>query len=437
MQSRTHSVVAFTLIALVAAVYLILALHYPMGYIWGTYEDLYGEWGQTFLFLAAMLFSIKAALIKSRYRPFFIALALACFYVVGEEISWGQRIFGWSSPEVFKEKNLQGETNLHNFMTGPYSTRLKALLEYLIAAGLVIYGVVYSLAVKRGFEPALRVERLGLPAPPLYLWPAFGIAAYLELGILSFNEAEVAEILIGFAMAATAVHYAFTVPRGLDPNAPVTWEQRDSSRLALHFLVVSAAVLLASVVTTRAIYATDEGKRKIDSRIANGVEKFAGRYERYGRWDVAAELYERVLERRPKSLSTHRDLVETYRELGDDERAEEYLEKALAIDLERYREDATRASVNRSLVRTYRLIGDNARADFHLRRALGIGLARIEEHPTSSNAAYSMGRTYELMGERRKAYEQFARAYELKPSEKDFRKAYFRARSNGWGSEGS
>ncbi|MCP3998706.1 MAG: tetratricopeptide repeat protein [bacterium] len=436
MSNRSHSIVAFTLIALVAVVYLVMALHFPMAYIWGTYEDVYGEWAQTFLFLAAMVFSLRIAVLESRYRTFFLFLALACFYVVGEEISWGQRIFGWGSPELFKEKNLQGETNLHNFMTGPYSTQLKGALEYLIVAGLVIYGVVYPLASRLGARAALWLERRGLPAPPLCLWPAFLIAAYLELGVLSFNEAEVAEILIGFAMTATAVHYSFVIPRGLDPHAPGAWEAGDSGRLAFRFLAVAAAVVFAAVVTTQAIYSSAEGKRKIDNRIANGVEKFAGRYERYERWAVAARLHGKVLERRPQSLSTHLDLVQSYRELGDEKRAEEYLEKALAIGLERYRQDATRASVNRSLVRTYRLIGDETRADYHLRRALGIGLSRIEDHPTSDNAAYSLGRTYELMGEERKAYEQFASAYALEPSKRN-RKAYFRARSRGWGGDDS
>lgn len=37
-----------------------------------------------------------------------------CFVIMMEEISWGQRIFGWQTPESYKELNSQGETNLHN-----------------------------------------------------------------------------------------------------------------------------------------------------------------------------------------------------------------------------------------------------------------------------------------------------------------------------------
>ncbi|MCI5060677.1 MAG: hypothetical protein MRY79_06365 [Alphaproteobacteria bacterium] len=40
--------------------------------------------------------------------------ALCCFYVAGEEISWGQHLLGWVTPENWSALNDQGETNLHN-----------------------------------------------------------------------------------------------------------------------------------------------------------------------------------------------------------------------------------------------------------------------------------------------------------------------------------
>ena len=39
---------------------------------------------------------------------------LALIYYLGEEISWGQHFFKWSTPELFNEINNQKETNLHN-----------------------------------------------------------------------------------------------------------------------------------------------------------------------------------------------------------------------------------------------------------------------------------------------------------------------------------
>ena len=44
----------------------------------------------------------------------YLFLMLVFFLNAMEEISWGQRIFGWETPQTF-EGNVQEETNLHNY----------------------------------------------------------------------------------------------------------------------------------------------------------------------------------------------------------------------------------------------------------------------------------------------------------------------------------
>ena len=206
-QENAHKLAAWLFFFVIVGGYFLMAAKFPLAYIVATYEDLIGEWAQVYLFAATMLLSIRVAWYKSSYRPFFAVLALACFYVVGEEISWGQRIFNLTTPEFFETHNLQNETNLHNFFTGPISTTLKQSLEYLIALGLVVYGLLYPLLVAVRWRLALWFSNKGLPHPPLYLWPFFVLSAYLELGFISFNEAEIAEILIPLALAIMATNY--------------------------------------------------------------------------------------------------------------------------------------------------------------------------------------------------------------------------------------
>jgi len=43
----------------------------------------------------------------------YLILAVLFFFITGEEISWGQRIFGWATPE-WVGNNVQEETNIHN-----------------------------------------------------------------------------------------------------------------------------------------------------------------------------------------------------------------------------------------------------------------------------------------------------------------------------------
>ncbi|MBE0683499.1 MAG: hypothetical protein IH589_16445 [Anaerolineales bacterium] len=56
----------------------------------------------------------------------YLSLALLYFFGGGEEISWGQRIFGISTPTNLVEENVQGELNVHNLAVFENSTLLKA-----------------------------------------------------------------------------------------------------------------------------------------------------------------------------------------------------------------------------------------------------------------------------------------------------------------------
>lgn len=50
-----------------------------------------------------------------------IVLATALVFFAMEEISWGQRLFVWKTPEALARLNTQRETNLHNFFTPWFS----------------------------------------------------------------------------------------------------------------------------------------------------------------------------------------------------------------------------------------------------------------------------------------------------------------------------
>ena len=51
--------------------------------------------------------------IKSRKNIFFLLLGVLFFFGAGEEISWGQRVFSFETPEI-AATNIQHEFNLHN-----------------------------------------------------------------------------------------------------------------------------------------------------------------------------------------------------------------------------------------------------------------------------------------------------------------------------------
>jgi tetratricopeptide (TPR) repeat protein len=428
LRDKPHNTVILTIFALIIGAYALMAFKYPVAYIWATYEDLVGEWAQTFAFLAAAILSVAVATRRTRYRWFFALLAVACSYVFLEEISWGQRIFGFDTPAFLKSRNLQGEANVHNLFTGPHKTLLKDLISIAVSLALVGYGLLYPVWQKLGWRIALWGDRIGVAAPPLILWPFFTLAAYFELKPLSFNEAEIAELLIAFALATTALHYLFAARRELAADGR-DWDRGHSLVFGQQVITLAVVILGVAGATTVSFYSVPANKTRVDNRIENGIEKFAGRYERYDRCDISLDLYRMLLNKEPDRVYILRKTAACHRELGQEELFEETVTKAINVDLDRYDEEPWRASVNQSLVRSYRLAGNEERAQAHLEEALQIGVARITEHPDSASAAYSYGRTLQLANRPEEAFEQFSRAYDMDRTSSRYRRAYFAARA--------
>ncbi|NMO13629.1 hypothetical protein HPC49_31225 [Pyxidicoccus fallax] len=116
---------------------------------------------------AVFLFAAVRAWRSPEWRmraPAFVALGLLFFLGAGEEISWGQRLFGWGTPEALAQVNVQQETNLHNlaFMKGWLDA---GRLFNLFTFGFVL---VLPLAARAAPSLAARLERL-VPIPPLVL----------------------------------------------------------------------------------------------------------------------------------------------------------------------------------------------------------------------------------------------------------------------------
>ena len=61
-------------------------------------------------------------------------VAAASFYLGGEEISWGQQLFHWQTPEYMQEINDQRETNIHNISSW-FDQKPRILLELWVLIG--------------------------------------------------------------------------------------------------------------------------------------------------------------------------------------------------------------------------------------------------------------------------------------------------------------
>ena len=67
-------------------------------------------------------------------------LALLCGVIAGEEASWGQHLWGWSTPEAWSRLNDQQETNLHNIGTWA-DQKPRAVVELMV----IVFGILWPL----------------------------------------------------------------------------------------------------------------------------------------------------------------------------------------------------------------------------------------------------------------------------------------------------
>ncbi|MGI6278496.1 MAG: hypothetical protein ACOYJ8_01640 [Patescibacteria group bacterium] len=108
-------------------------------------EDGLVEYLQSFFYLAATIFSVIIAnrLLKKGQKKLaliYLFFSLGLFFIAGEEVSWGQRIFGLDNPDFFAQHNTQEEISIHNL--GP--------IQDLLHFGYILVGFfgafAYSLA---------------------------------------------------------------------------------------------------------------------------------------------------------------------------------------------------------------------------------------------------------------------------------------------------
>ena len=179
-----------------------------------TAEDSVLEWLQVACLAGTSLFlGLTARTLVGRrewlWAGLFAAGALVVLFVVGEEVSWGQRLFGIETPDDIEAINNQGEINVHNVV----GVLMSLNFATMIGAGLA---VVLPLAVAAAREFGWSVHRLAYRVvPPLALVTAFAIpfayrfARFVRSRGTSGSFAEMVEFSLYFGL----LMFAFLLQR--------------------------------------------------------------------------------------------------------------------------------------------------------------------------------------------------------------------------------
>lgn len=107
-------------------------------------------------------------------KAWFGVAALSCIYVLGEEISWGQMIFYWETPELWGAINDQNETNLHNT-----STWLDQKPKVILQIGVLVGGLIIPALQK--WKPSALPTKFTAIYPTAQVSVAAGFALAVKL----------------------------------------------------------------------------------------------------------------------------------------------------------------------------------------------------------------------------------------------------------------
>ena len=141
-----------------------------------TREDGWAENLTAVCFLLAGLLLFVTALVERRFFRccVYILGGMAMVFAAGEEISWGQRIFGFATPDFLMHLNDQKEFNVHNIHNMPF--------DRLYRNGTLILCMATSAAF------FCRKDRLfGIPLPSILLMLGFLMMLSFQSGA-GFNE---------------------------------------------------------------------------------------------------------------------------------------------------------------------------------------------------------------------------------------------------------
>lgn len=167
---------------------------------------------------AAALYRREYATLSRRIVRFaFVALFLL---IAGEEVSWGQRLFGFGLPSTVREANAQQEANVHNLFG--------YFVDHVAIATIVGYNV--GLPVLARLSPLWRgaMARMGLMLPSYGLatgfllsslfYPPIFLTLYPAAGDVNVQEFREFIISVGFVLLMIEHRHAWVIRRHAVPS---------------------------------------------------------------------------------------------------------------------------------------------------------------------------------------------------------------------------
>lgn len=117
----------------------------------------------------------------TKRNVFFLLLAIFLLFIVGEEISWGQGLFGFQAPDFMSYLNFQNELNIHNLKIIQESNNALAIKACRL---LLAYLMLLPIALKA--FPAFEIvfKATGIPVPSFRISLLTALTYFMDVTLM-------------------------------------------------------------------------------------------------------------------------------------------------------------------------------------------------------------------------------------------------------------
>ncbi|MGP1386244.1 MAG: hypothetical protein ACTS2F_21975 [Thainema sp.] len=225
MKKLINSTLLLNLGLTIAAIALVILNYtHPSFIVYLTDEDGWFEGGSAVLYgfaaIACLMGLRQPRSPRSLWRVWCLLFATLFLVVAGEEISWGQRIWGIATPSSLESVNVQQELNFHNIDGIHQHIRLLAVLFI----GIVCIAIPLWAQINLAFRQLL--ERFAVPVFPIYysslivIALLFMVVPRLISGRESFAMDEISELYLSIAFCLFAItQFARPQPVSIPPQS--------------------------------------------------------------------------------------------------------------------------------------------------------------------------------------------------------------------------
>jgi hypothetical protein len=194
-------------------------------------EDHFFEWLSALSLLLGSILLFEVFRFSKNF--YFLILAFVFFFGFGEEISWGQRLLHFKTPERIEKINIQKEFSIHNLelfnrsnLKGEEKHGWQRLLEFnfLFRISTILFGIIFPILVFHSKFVHWFAQKMRLPVPPLSIglffafnWITFKIihSYLLHPGHSPKYYSGLSEIFecMGIVIMLTVIFYFYTERR--------------------------------------------------------------------------------------------------------------------------------------------------------------------------------------------------------------------------------